>query len=272
MNKKKLLLLIISIIILLIFILFTRTTYWTALTKSKSHFIENSKDRRVLHEPGAEQASDIFAEFLPIAITTIKEKQFMPFDKELRVYICNSQKSLNEYIAQNSSWPIRGTVLKGDVYIAPSAFNFNGIDTHKETLLHELSHLHFRQRLGFIKERKIPQWFREGFADYVSGAGGEGIEEQDAIRYILNDNHFILNEEGKPFSRERGELNGLTFPMYHQQVKLFVTYLAETNPLRFKKLILKIQNGESFSKSFNKTMETDIKSKWTQFFVHLNNN
>jgi hypothetical protein len=269
MNRNKLLLIIISIIILLIFALFTRTPYWTAITKSKSHFIENSKDSRVLHEPGAEEASDIFAAFLPIAISTIEEKQYNQFSKFFKVYICNSQKSLNEYIAQNLSWPIRGTVLNRNIYIAPSAFNFNEIDTHKETLLHELSHLHFRQRLGFVKERKIPQWFREGFADYVSGAGGEGIDEQDAIRYILNDNHFILNEEGKPFSRERDELNGLTFPMYHQQAKMFVTFLINEDSVNFKLFVLELQNGEKFKKSFNETMKSDMQDKWLKFVADL---
>jgi hypothetical protein len=57
--------------------------------------------------------------------------------------------------------------------------------------------------------------------------------------------------------------------MYHKQVKMFVTFIAETDLLRFKDFVLKIQEGESFSKSFKKTMKTDIKGKWKQFATHL---
>ena len=270
MNKKKLILLIVSLIILLLFALLTRTPLWMALIKSKSHFIENNNNSRVLYEQGAEEASDKFAAFFTTAIRTIEDTHLNPFSKPFNVYVCNTQKSLGEFVAAKSLYPIRGLSLRGDVYTAPSAFNFKGLDTHRETLIHELAHLHFRTQLGFVKYRKIPSWFHEGFADYVSGAGGEGIEEQDAIDYILNSKHFIPNDESKVFGSFRRESKDLSGPMYHKQVKMFVTYLVETDSVNFSNLVIKIQDGESFSKSFNETLETDVQSKWTEFVAHLN--
>ena len=272
MNKKKLILIILTVMILLAFLLFMRTPYWTALTKSKDHFIENANNKRILYEPGAKEYSDKFADYFTIAVKTIEEKHFNPFPEPFKVYVCNTQKSFIEYAVAKSFYPVRGTALRGDIYLAPSAFNFKGLDTHKQTLIHELSHLHFRQRLGFFTDRKIPQWFREGFADYVAGSGGEGIEEREAINFILNGRHFILDKEGKIFASFHKALNGLSRPMFHKQVKMFVTYIAESDSLKFKSLVLKIQNGESFKKSFKEIMETDIQGKWVQFMSYLRTN
>ena len=53
--------------------------------------------------------------------------------------------------------------------------------------------------------------------------------------------------------------------MYHKQVKMFVTYLVETDSLRFKDLILEIQKGESFSLSFSKFLGKNVMEMWQQF-------
>ena len=160
--------------------------------------------------------------------------------------------------------------MLGDVLIAPSAFNFIGRDTHNETLIHELSHLHFQQRLGFFERRKLPVWFNEGFADYVAGSWGEGIEDSDAINLILSGNHFIPEEEGEIFGSFNSALNGLSGPMFHKQAKMFVTYIIELDSLKFNSFLREIQNGESFNESFNNIMDSGIQYKWVQFLEQLN--
>ena len=159
--------------------------------------------------------------------------------------------------------------MLGDVLIAPRAFNFSGRDTHNETLIHELSHLHFQQRLGFFERRKLPVWFNEGFADYVAGSGGEGIEDSEAIDFILSGNHFILEEEGEIFGSFNSALNGLSGPMFHKQAKMFVTYIIESDSLKFKSFVRKIQTGESFSETFNNVLGSRIQFKWVQFLEQL---
>jgi len=147
--------------------------------------------------------------------------------------------------------------LLGDVLIAPSAFNFIGRDTHNETLIHELSHLHFQQRLGFFERRKLPVWFNEGF------------EDSDAINLILSGNHFIPEEEGEIFGSFNSALNGLSGPMFHKQAKMFVTYIIELDSLKFNSFLREIQNGESFIESFNNIMGSGIQYKWVQFLEQL---
>ena len=271
-KKRKIIIAIFSLIILTLAIAFFVSPYSTALLKSKSHFINHPDNDIVFFEPGAEEYADKIAAYLPAAIERVEQVHGLPFEEPFKIYVCSTQKSFNEYtaITSPSPYPIRGTALLGDVLIAPSAFNFMGLNTYKETITHELSHLHLRQRLGFFDDRKLPVWFKEGFSDYVAGSGGEGIEESDAIDFILSGKHFIPEEEGEIFGSFGNALNGLSGPMFHKQAKMFVTYIIKSDSLKFKSFLSKIQEGESFSETFNNVMELKIQDEWTQFLLHLN--
>jgi hypothetical protein len=268
-KRRKVVTYSLSLIILALAIAFFLSPYSTALLKSKSHFIEHSKNDKVLFEHGAEDFADSIANYLSKAIKRVEQVHGLPFEESFNIYVCKTQKSFNEFAVNTSAYPIRGTALLGDVFIAPSAFNFRGIDTHKETLAHELSHLHFQQRLGFIDRRKLPVWFSEGLADYVAGSGGEGIETSDAINFILSGKHFIPEKEGDILGTVSGAANGLSGPMFHQQVKMFVTYIIESDSLKFKSFVIKIQEGETFSETFDKIVGTTIQDKWDGFLLQL---
>jgi len=273
MKKKKSKVLTISFasITLIFLVWFFLSPYSTALLKSKSHFIKHQKSDIVFYEPGAENYADSIALYLPKAAERVEQVHGLPFEESFKIYVCNTQKSFNEFTANTSSspYPIRGTALLGDVLIAPSAFNFIGTDTHKETLIHELSHLHFQQRLGFFERRKIPVWFNEGLADYVAGSGGEGIEYREAINFILSGNTFVPEEEGEIFGTINKASNGLSGPMFHKQVKMFVTFIIESDSLKFNSFLREILNGESFSESFYNKMNSRIQDKWRLFLSQL---
>ncbi len=270
-KKSKVLTISLALIALIFLVWFFLSPYSTVLLKSKSHFIKHPLNELVLYEPGAEDYADSIAHYLTRAIERVEQIHGLPFEESFKIFVCNTQKSFNEYVAitSPSPYPIRGTALLGDVLIAPSAFNFIGRDTHKETLIHELSHLHLRQRLGFLEDRKLPVWFKEGFADYVAGSGGEGIEDSDAINFILSGNHFVPEEEGEIFGTINKASNGLSGPMFHKQAKMFVAYIIESDQLKFKSFLRKIQMGESFSETFNNVMSSGIQYKWVQFLEQL---
>lgn len=270
-RKSKILAIVFSSFILILLVLFFLSPYQTALCKSKSQFIKDLDNDIVFYEPGAKEYAAKIARHLPAAIERVEKVHGLPFKEPFKIYICNSQKSFNEYTANTSTspYPIRGTALLGDVLIAPSAFNFMGMDTHKETLMHELSHLHFQQKLGFFERRKHPIWFSEGFADYVADSGGEGIEEGEATNFILNGRHFIPEEEGEIFGSFNSVLNGLSGPMFHKQAKMFVTFIIKSDCLKFKSFLKKIHDGKSFSESFNNAMGLRINDKWEQFLSQL---
>lgn len=270
-RKHKIIAIIFSSIILLLLILFFLSPYSTALLKSKSHFIQHPENGIVLYEPGAERYADSIALYLSKAIERVEQVHGLPFAVPFEIYVCNTQKSFNEYsVITSTPYPIRGTALLGNVLIAPSSFNFVGRDTHKQTLMHELSHLHFQQRLGIFKRRKIPTWFHEGLADFVGGSGGEGIKDSDAINFILSGKHFIPEEEGEIFNTLNKASNGLSGPMFHKQVKMFATFIIKSDSLKFNSFIQKIQMGDPFSESFNNIMGISIRDKWVQFILLLN--
>ncbi len=62
---------------------------------------------------------------------------------------------------------------------------------------------------------------------------------------------------------------GLTGPMYHQQNKMFVDYINSLNPEAFKKLVLAVQKGESFSPSFLTYIEMSPEEMWKRFKSEL---
>ncbi len=266
-RKKIIIFSILGVFILAVLVFFLRSPIGRALLKSKGHFIVHRNDSRVLYEPGAEGYADKIAEFLPAAVKRVEEGHFLPFRKPFKVYVFSTQKSHNESIANPTSYPIRGTAIQGNVFIAPSAFSFKGLDTHRESLMHELSHLHLSQRLGFLKRRRIPNWFTEGLANIIAGSGGEGISDEVAIQSIKEGRHLIIPERRGFLKRLTKTIQeaGLTSPMYHKQNKMFVDYINSLNSEAFMKLVLAVQKDEPFSLSFLEYFEASPEEMWTRF-------
>ena len=264
-GKRKIFFISLLAVLLILSAVFYFSPYSTALLKSKSNFIRSTGNKSVYYEPGAETYAAKIADYLPAACERVEQVHCLPFKEQFRVYVCGTQKSFNEFTANTSGYPIRGAAMLGNVFIAPAAFSFMGADTYRETLAHELSHLHFSQRIGFFDRRKQPVWFSEGLADYAAGSGGEGTDEQEVAGLILKGRHFNPDEEGEIFSTFRNSMNGLSGPVFHQQAKMFVAWMIEEDSLKFRSLILALQKGESFNKSFRAIMGPGVKEKWTQF-------
>ena len=271
-RKRLIILSIIGIIILAGAVFFVRSPIGIALLKSKKHFKTSDIDKRVRYEPGAEEFADKIARYLPEAVQTVENGHFLPFKKPFKVYVCATQKSLNEFLADPPGAAPRGAAALGNVYIGPRAFSFFGYDTHKESLMHELSHLHLSQRsgyFGFGVRIKIPVWFSEGLANCIAGSGGEGIEDKEAIDAILAGKHFVVDEKGtflRPFHKA---FPGLSGPMFHKQDKMFVKYIIDSNPRKYKQFLLEIQNGASFAKSFSTNFGITVSGMFERFKENL---
>lgn len=253
-------------LIFLIFILFITSPYSKAIFKSKSHFVKHNTNDKVFYEPGAKHYADKIAAYLQIAVDRVEQIHGLPFTESFNVYICNTQKSLNEYIAQPIEAPIRGTVIFGNIIIAPSAFNWRGEDTHRGSILHELSHLHMKQHLGFWAERSnIPVWFKEGLANLVCNCAGEGISNEEAIEAIRSGYNFIPDKSGSIFKVIRAPDYGIDYAMFHRQTKMFVTFLVAYDNNGFNDFLLDIFSKKSFADSFNKRFGADVIKLWESF-------
>ncbi len=266
-RKKITVFIVLGILIASFLGLLLISPYGRALIRSKAHFVRHTTESSVFYEPGAENYADKIANFLPEAMRRVEKGHFLPFKKPFHIYVCSTQQSHNSFIGNPSEYPIRGASFLGNIYIAPSAFSFQGLDTHKEALTHELSHLHLRQRLGIIKLRKIPHWFVEGWANITAGSGGEGVSEDMAVRFIKEGKHLTIPEKGGLLTSLTKIIKaaGLSGPMFHRQNRMLVNYIKRSNPPAFRRLVLALQDGEDFDVSFRHHFNNDPLELWIRF-------
>jgi hypothetical protein len=269
-RKKYIVLGIAGLIIVAGAVIFYRSPVGIALLKSKGHFKTSPVDERVRYEPGAEEFAGKIARFLPEAVRRVERGHFLPFKESFLVYVCATQKSCNEFIATPPGTAPRGAAALGNVYIAPRAFSFRGYDTHRESLMHELSHLLLWQRLGFFGlKREIPVWFSEGIANCIAGSGGEGISEKEAIDSITKGKHFLTEEKGPLFRAFHKAYPGISGWMFHRQNKMFVKFIMDSYPGNFKRFFVEIQEGKSFARSFSSHFGTTVNGMFERFKTYI---
>lgn len=240
------------------------------LTRSTAAFEALAGDPRVLFEPGAEEMALKVAAFLDTAVAAVEAFHGRPFPEAFNVYVCASQESLNAFIGLPPRAPIRGTVRFGEVFLAPSAFDWQGRDAHRESVMHEMSHAHLRQTLGFLRHRgRIPPWFNEAMADLASGAGGEGITREEAVRAILGGTALRPDSTGALWSLGRAGSYGLPGPMLHRQSIMFLDFLRARDPEGFPSFIEGIQDERDFAGPFRSHFGASVEELWDGFVASL---
>jgi hypothetical protein len=252
-------------LVVLLAALFVRSPVGRAVFKSRRHFFPHTADHRVFYEPGAEAYASRIAEVLPATVSQVEEALSGRFPRPFRVYVCSSQQSHNEFIANPPSWRIRGSVLLGNVLIAPSAFDFYGYDTHQQSLAHELVHLFFSQRLDFLRSRSIPVWFVEGLAHCVAGTGGEGIDKSAAIGAIRDGRRPTPEVQGSLLQTVQRAAGRLPPRVYQLQNRMFVQFLRERYPTSFEQVLQEILHGSSFARSFSVGFGRKVSDLWQEF-------
>ncbi len=268
--KRRIGLVVLLCVLVLLTLLVARSPFTRALIKSTDHFLPHGGEARVFYEPGAEDHADSIAAYLPAAIEAVERCHGLPFAEPVRIYVCDRQESLNEYIAAPWYSGVRGTSVLGRVFISPLAFFFMGRDTHRETLIHELSHLHIWQRLGYFGcKGNIPVWFHEGLANTVAGMGEEQIDAEEAAKAVLEGYHFIPDSRGTRLMMKRAPDYGLDYPMFHSQSTMFVLFIMDRNREAFRGFLIDIQEGKSFASSFEDRFGADVDAMWEEFVSHL---
>ena len=118
----------------------------------------------------------------PINDTTVQPK----------IFLTNSQKLyslLSLYIGQNSfgkGYPllpttnvfINETDVSHDLVFRKSAtFNQRSLSS---VITHEITHLHIRGKLGYVRNIRLATWKKEGFCEFV--AGGSTLDYETGVR------------------------------------------------------------------------------------------
>ena len=118
----------------------------------------------------------------PINEATVKPK----------IFLTNSQKLyslLSLYIGQNSfgkGYPllptynifINETDVSRDLVFRKAATGSQR--SLSSVLSHEITHLHIRKKLGYVRNITLPTWKKEGFAEYA--AGGSTLDYESGVR------------------------------------------------------------------------------------------
>jgi hypothetical protein len=232
-----------------------------AALRSTDHFMKSQVDSRVFYETGAEAYAEKVASFLSSAVQHVEERQFRPFQDPVRVYISGSIESHRKYYGSNA----RAGVLNGKIFLSPRVFEY-GDDVAEKYLMHELSHMHLFQPLGTYKWERIPSWFHEGLATYVSGGGGaELVSQEQAIKHIQSGKHFIPHKTGGLIFKEKRSDFNLHHHMFYRQSMMFVGYLVAMDSLKFSKLLRAVEDGEDFSSSIHEAYNQSLDELWLGF-------
>jgi hypothetical protein len=228
-------------------------------------------DPRVFYEAGAEDLATSIADALPAAVARVESCQGGPFEKSFRVYVCATHESFSRHIGQPASWPVRGIAFLGHIVVSPKAFSFFGEDTHRETLAHELSHLHLGQKLGWLRRTKnLPSWFQEGLADWVADTGDEQVSRREARAAIVSGRSFVPEESGHLPLPKTPQDHGLRWPMFHTQSRMFVEYLRSRDSDAFEGFVAAVVHGERFEIAFQEHYRAGLRDVWQDFRESMN--
>jgi hypothetical protein len=231
--------------------------------RSADHFRAYHGDTRVRYELGAEAVAAIIARALPQSLASVEATHGRPFAKPVTIHVCASTGSFDRYGFGVGG--AGGFLLNNRLFISPKPQNT--AERLPRLLTHELSHLHLEQQLGALQfARRVPAWFSEGLAVYVSGGGGaESVSERDARSAIAEGRVFRRDATGSLFFRQTSARDGLTAHLFYRESALFIAFLAGGNPSAFAQLLHAVQDGKHLSPAFEAAYGRDIGALWRDF-------
>lgn len=214
-------------------------------------FVAYSADPRVRHEPGAEAFAARAAALLPGAIAQVEVWHRRPFARAVEIHVCGSPDCLARIVPDPPG--ITAAVAYDNRLLLGARLFDREPERLRPILVHELSHLHFGQRLGHYTPR-IPVWFHEGFASLVAHGGGADLATDDEVATaIAAGRHFTVADGAGERAAGAGPapLDALPMRLFYRQAYRFVRALARDAPHRFAALIDALQDGEAFEPAFH---------------------
>ena len=235
-----------------------------------SGFQQLEQDSRVYFETGAEVQAMRFAEALPDAIARVEECHGQAFKSDFRLYVCASHESFSRHLGETVDSPVRGMKLFRDIWVSPKAFDFRGADTHRQTIIHELSHLHLSQHMGLGSIMGgLPTWFVEGLADWVADTGNEIVTYQEALDSFAHGRYLVPDAKGRFLFPKTAQDYGVSWPMLHRQSRMFVEYLHDKDEALFKDFVVAVSKGMRFKVEFGRYFRGNLDSVWNDFLSSL---
>lgn len=237
----------------------------SAWTQSKSHFHACTSDAPIVCEPGSETLARAAAIALPPALDAVARAQFAPFPRPVTIYTYASRESYVAHTGQARE--SAGSVFLQAVHLSPKLLDQEPARLPR-ILTHELSHLHLAQGMSTLAWSRVPEWFSEGLAVYVShGGGAETVSVQAARAAINQGKHFVPEATQSWLGAKHAASYGLEAHMYYRQAALFVEHLHDSEPAAFERLIRSLAGGAQFDSSVRSAYATPLDELWTQFIA-----
>ena len=229
-------------------------------------------DQRVHYEPGADAYAKAVATVLPGAISRIETAMGRPFAKPFVIAVYESDSA---YAAANGSGNPHtiGTTYFDRITLSPRLWR-DEPDRIEDYLAHELSHEHLWGNLGTLHYVRVPAWFQEGLAVWASmGGGAQHITIAEATQAIKS-GQTIAVPDGAPFlwlsrfSPPPNYQGPAPAHMAYRQAGMFVTYLHDADPARFKAFLDRLYAGEGFKDAFEASFHESVDAQWSEFTEH----
>lgn len=218
-------------------------------------------DPRIFCEAGSEPFARTIANLLPAAVAQVERGQYGAFLGPVRIYVYSS---LDTYALYSGTRGGAGVTSFGEVHLAP---RMQTVPMQYAALLaHELSHLHFVQRVGPMTMMRLPNWFTEGWATLTSqGGGAGGISQEQAVFALVHGRHFTPRDTESLLSPATASDFHLSGAMYYRQASLLVSYLQRRDPKAFKDMIRGIETGQSFESALFNVYRQSLSVLWQDF-------
>ncbi|MBU1054616.1 MAG: hypothetical protein KKC46_12450 [Proteobacteria bacterium] len=238
-----------------------------AFFKSTDHFIQLESDKRIFCESDALDIALQVAQNLENSIKIVEENQYGPFNKPILIYVCGTKENFAKFTGLNQK--IKAAVFNEKTFLSAS---LREQPERIQTLTtHELSHLLFIQQIGTSKYvHNIPSWFVEGLAVFVSNGGGaENVSEIDAAHAICDGACFYPESTGSFLFHKTASSYHLKPHMFYRQSAMFIQFMKEFDPVKFKGLLQAIQNEAKFDHALHASYGRDIDAYWAKFKENL---
>jgi hypothetical protein len=233
---------------------------------------------QVHYQNGASEQARTVAGILPTAIARVEAIHGRRFAYPVTVGVYVSPEAFAAANGTGFAGSI-GVTFFGRVMLSPVLFSTQR-QRMPAILTHELSHAHVRSWILELTYIRLPHWFKEGLAVMVSGGGGaEGVSEFQARDAIRRGDHIAIESAGSLLNlidvkfAQPPEIPNTSFRMLmaYRQAGLFVTFLHDTNPAGFARMMNAILDGHPLAEAVTTGYETDLHALWSRF-VQANEN
>jgi hypothetical protein len=227
---------------------------------------------QVHYEQGAIEQARSVAAALPNAIARVEAIQGRGFGRPVTIGVYISPQAFAAANGSGDSGSV-GAMFLGRVMLSPPLFGRQR-QRMPAILTHELSHAQLRSWISELTYLHLPQWFREGLAVMVSGGGGaEGVSELQAREAIRRDDHIAIESSGSLFNltavkfEHPPEIPDSPFRtlMAYRQAGLFVSFLHDSNPVAFQKMLDEVYQSRPFVEAVTTAYGTDLPTLWSRF-------